>query len=111
MTRIVALEELRAISLPATSTKEGRALRDPKPVNAIVAVIVPAIKALTTAESASRGSYEILLFEEAVIYVHESAPVFLRIQYDFKLGFAQPRLPNMSIASLNVLIAFVPTTL
>ena len=38
---------------------------------------------------ADSGVYEVCLFEDAVIYVPESAPVFLRIQYEFGVSAAE----------------------
>jgi hypothetical protein len=80
--RIVDLNELRGVSLPAPSTDEDRALRVFRTVNDIADVIKTTTDSLTAAEVAKRGVYEVCLFEDAVIYVPEWAPVFLRIQYE-----------------------------
>jgi hypothetical protein len=83
ITRIIDLKELRWVSLPAAPTKEGTALREFEKASSIARDIKAAVKKLTDAEAKKRGVYEVLLFEDAVIYVPEWAPVFLRIQYEF----------------------------
>jgi hypothetical protein len=83
--RIVDLNELRAISRPAASTKEGKTSREFRTVNEIAKEIEEATESLTRAkgEGSERGEYEVLLFEDAVIFVRESAPVVIQIQYEF----------------------------
>jgi hypothetical protein len=81
--RIVDLNELRAISRPAASTKEGKTSREFRTVNEIAKEIEEATESLTRAEGTERGVYEVLLFEDAVIFIRESAPVVIQIQYEF----------------------------
>jgi hypothetical protein len=81
VTRILDLKELRGVSLPLT-TPAGDS-REFRTVNEITDKITDAINALTKAASTKREEYEVCLFEDAVIYVHESAPVFLQVQYEF----------------------------
>ena len=54
-----------------------------RPMDGIAAEITAAVKKLSEAVAKKRGVYEVCLFEDAVIYVPEWAPVFLRIQYEF----------------------------
>lgn len=82
ITRIVDLNELRGLSVPA-STTEGVVLREFRTVNDIAEEIEHAKDILTAAAEAVRRVYEVCLFENAVIYVPEWAPVFLRILYEF----------------------------
>jgi hypothetical protein len=88
ITRILDLDELRGVSLPRTSTPEGSSSREFKTVNEITKEIEYARSSLDKAEGAQRGVYEVCLFEDAVIYVRESAPVFLRIVYEFGVSAA-----------------------
>ena len=86
ITRILGLAELRGISLPASSRTEGGPSREFRTVNDIADDIKGAIRTLTEAERTKPGVYEVCLFEDAVIFVRESAPVFLRIQYEFAVN-------------------------
>ena len=83
ITRIVDLAHLRGVSLPADPNEESAGLRVFRPMDGIAAEITSAVKKLTEAVAKKRGVYEVCLFEDAVIYVPEWAPVFLRIQYEF----------------------------
>jgi hypothetical protein len=82
--RIVDLEALRGVSLP---TNAG--LREFRTVSSIAADIASAVQKLTGAEAKKSGVYEVCLFEDAVIFVPESAPVFVRIQQDFGVSAAE----------------------
>jgi hypothetical protein len=89
ITRIIDLKELRGVSLPAAPTTKDRASRVFRTVNDIADDITKAISALTKAESKKRGEYEVVLFEDAVIHVPESAPVLLRGQYESGVSAAE----------------------
>jgi hypothetical protein len=89
ITRIVDLNELRGIGLPIQPTKDGRTAREFRTVNGIAKEIGAATDSLTRAEQGERGVYELCLFEDAVIYVPESAPVFVQIQYEFGVCAAE----------------------
>ena len=89
ITRIVDLNELRGISLPAPSTKEVRPSREFRTVNGIAKEIGTATDSLTRAEGTERGVYEECLFEDAVIFVLESAPVVIQIHYEFGVSAAE----------------------
>lgn len=69
--------------MPRSSKTENGALREFRTMSAIKAEITRAAKKLTDAEAKKPGVYEVCLYEDAVIYVPESAPVLLRIQYEF----------------------------
>jgi hypothetical protein len=88
ITRIVDLKELRGVSLPAP-TKEDTARREFRTVNEVADQIIGATTTLTNAVSTKRGEYEVCLFDDAVIYVPESAPVFLRIDKGFAVSAAE----------------------
>jgi hypothetical protein len=81
--RILGLNELRGVSLPAPSTREGYVSREFRSVNQIGRAIEGAITRLTDAEATEPGVYEVCLFEDAVIFVGETAPVVVQIQYEF----------------------------
>ncbi len=87
--RIVDLNELRGISLPAGGGKEDKAARKFHTVNEIAKAIAEAKDRLIAAEKAAPGVYEVCLYEDAVIYVRESAPVHLRIEYEFGVSAAE----------------------
>jgi hypothetical protein len=89
ITRIVDLNELRGISLPAPSTKEVGPSREFRTVNGIAKEIGTATDILTKAEHTERGVYEVCLFEDAVIFVLESAPVVIQIHYEFGVSAAE----------------------
>ena len=89
ITRIIDLKELRGVSLPAAPTTKDGASRVFRTVNDFTEEITNAISALTKAESKKPGEYEVVLFEDAVIYVPESAPVLLRIQYELGVSAAE----------------------
>jgi hypothetical protein len=113
ITRIVDLDELRGISLPATPVeegtappakegtappakegtappaKEGKAPREFRTVDCIDREIAQAKERLIEASKLEAGVYEEYLFEDAVIYVREAAPVFLRLQYEFGVSAAE----------------------
>ena len=93
ITRIVDLKELRGVSLPAKEgtppAKEGTARREFRTVNDIAKDITAAISTLTKAAESKRGVYEVCLFEDAVIYVPESAPVVIRINKEFGVSAAE----------------------
>jgi hypothetical protein len=86
VTRIVGLNDFRGISLPAPAMAEGRASRQFRTVNGVHEDIKSAIDTLAKAEAKNPGVYEVLLFKDAVIYVPESAPVFMRIQHNLEHG-------------------------
>jgi hypothetical protein len=81
--RILGLNELRGVSLPAPPTKEGYTSREFRTVNQISREIEEAITRLTGAEAAEPGVYEVCLFEDAVIFVAETAPVVVQVSYEF----------------------------
>jgi hypothetical protein len=92
ITRIIDLKELRGVSLPVVPTPKDGPSRVFKTVNDITDEITNAISALTKADKADskkRGEYEVLLFEKAVIYVPESAPVLLRGRYEIGVSAAE----------------------
>jgi hypothetical protein len=90
ITRIVDLNELRGISLPRPPTKVGETAREFRTANGIAKEIGAATDSLTKAEQVERGVvHELCLFEDAVIYVRESAPVFVQIQYEFGVCAAE----------------------
>jgi hypothetical protein len=78
ITRIVDLEKLHGVSLPI-----GDGYREFRSVEGIAAHIASAVQKLNAAEAKKRGVYEVILFEDAVIFVPESAPVVLRVQNEF----------------------------
>jgi hypothetical protein len=93
ITRIVDLKELRGISLPATATEGGKTSRkfqfhtvnDPE----IAEKIRKTTHSLMAAEKKERRVHEECLFEDAVIFVPESAPTFIQIQYEFGVPAAE----------------------
>jgi hypothetical protein len=87
--RVVDLDELRGISLPARSAKEDKAQREFHTVNEIAQAIAEAKARLIAAEKAAAGVYELCLYEDAVIYIRELAPVHLRIEYEFGVSAAE----------------------
>jgi hypothetical protein len=88
ITRIVDLKEFRGVSVPAP-TKEDTARRKFQTVNEIAKHIAGAISNLTNVAGSKREVYEVCLFEDAVIYVLESAPVFIRINKEFGVSAAE----------------------
>ena len=86
ITRIVDLKELRGVSLPVASTNEGGPSREFKTASGIQKAITDAVNKLVEAEKKKPGVYEILLYDDAVICVPESAPVFLRVKYEFAVS-------------------------
>jgi hypothetical protein len=87
--RIVALDELRAVSLPPGRDKGEKAPREFRVVNDIAKTIAEAKERLIAAERDKPGVYEVCLFPDAVIYVRESAPVYVRIESEFALSAAE----------------------
>jgi hypothetical protein len=82
VTRIVSLSDLRAVDLTASrdpsgqpATFEFKTVEHPD--------IADAIKKAKRLLDDARGSQEVFLFDDAVIYVPEIAPVFVRIVYEF----------------------------
>jgi hypothetical protein len=57
-------------------------------VNGIASAIEAAKQRLSEAMKVKLGVYEELLFPDAVIYVREAAPVFVRIRYEFAVTAA-----------------------
>ena len=100
ITRIVDLNELRGISLPLPPTKEGRTAREFRTVNGIAKEIGAATDSLTRAEQVKSGVYELCLFEDAIIFVPESAPVFVQIQYEFGV-YAAEAAENVEFAGMS----------
>jgi hypothetical protein len=97
ITRIVDLEQLHGVSLPADA-----ALREFRTVSGIAADITSAVNKLAAAETKKRGVYEVCLFEDAVIYVPDSAKVVIRIQYEFGVSAAE------AAENVDQLIEFPP---
>jgi hypothetical protein len=89
ITRILGLNELRGVSLPVPSTREGHTSREFRTVNQISREIEAAIQRLKDAEATEPGVYEVCLFEDAVIFVGETAPVVVQIQYEFGVCAAE----------------------
>jgi hypothetical protein len=89
ITRIIDLKELSGVSLPVAPTTKNGASRVFRTVNDISDKITNAISALTKAESQKHGEYEVVLFEDAVICVSESAPVLLRSLYELGVSAAE----------------------
>ncbi len=96
ITRIVGLDQLHGVSLPGSSKTEGGATREFRAVEAIADHISVAIDSLKKAKAENPGEYEMFLFEDVVIHVPESAPVFLRIQYEVEFSV------NAAVAAENV---------
>jgi hypothetical protein len=86
MNRIIDLKELRGVSVPVASKKEGGASREFKTVSGIQKLIADAVEKLVEAEKKKAGVYEVLLFDDAVICVPESAPVFLSVKLEFAVN-------------------------
>jgi hypothetical protein len=86
ITRIVGLDELRGVSLPASSTAVGGASREFRTVHGIAENLTRAVDALTEAKAKNPGAHEVCLFKDAVIYVPETAPVFVRVQHEFEFA-------------------------
>jgi hypothetical protein len=89
ITRIVDLDDLRGVDLPTPSAKEDRPPRVFRTPHGIAKDIKEAKDRLDHAVRNKRGVYEVCLFEDAVIYVSETAPVYLRIQYEFGVTAAE----------------------
>jgi hypothetical protein len=91
VTRIVDLKELRGISLPATSTEKGKTSRKFHTVNdrEIADQIREKTSSLMLAERTESGVYEVVLFEDAIILVPESAPTVVQIQFEFGVTAAE----------------------
>jgi hypothetical protein len=89
ITRIVDLNELRGISLPVPPNTECTTSREFRTVNEIATEIKEAKGTLTAAETAKRGVYEVCLFADAVIFVRELAPTFVKIEYEFGVSAAE----------------------
>jgi hypothetical protein len=83
ITRITDLRELRAVSLPGEAENGEQPPRVFKTVNGIAGPIERIARRLEEAADAKPGVYEELLFSDAVIYVRETAPVLVRIEYEF----------------------------
>ena len=79
ITRIVDLKDLRGVSLPGKPTPDGKPTRDFYTVNdaKIRDAIKRAAKLLHDEDKKTPGSYDTPLFEDAVIYVPESAPIHI----------------------------------
>jgi hypothetical protein len=86
ITRIVGLDGLRGVSLPAGSTAAGGASRVFSTVNTIAEDLAHAMDALTKAKANKPGAHEVCLFKDAVIHVPESASVFVRVQHEFEFA-------------------------
>jgi hypothetical protein len=88
ITRIVDLTELRGVSVPS---KDCPGTREFKRVNDIARVIKAKADKLIKANKAAPGDqvYEVSLFEDAVISVCETAPVFVKVQCEFGVSAAE----------------------
>jgi hypothetical protein len=86
ITRIVDLRELRGVSVPAATTKEGGPSREFQTVSGVQKIITDAVAKLVEAEKKKAGVYEVLLFDDAVICVPESAPVCLGVKLEFAVN-------------------------
>jgi hypothetical protein len=84
--RIVDLDELRGIGLPPQADKGDKAPREFHVVNEIAPAIAEAKERLIAAERAQPGVYEVSLYKDAVIFVHEAAPVYVRIESEFAVS-------------------------
>src|SRR5205814_1609684 len=77
------LNELRGVSLPDPSSSPQYPTRVFQTVNRLASVLDEAKSDLDRAVHQESGVYEMLLFPDAVIYVREEAPMFIRVQYEF----------------------------
>ena len=97
ITRFLALEDVRAVSLP------GKTLADPRQSltrsdSNFSQVIDKAKTQLTKGPKA--GLNETVVFPDVIIYVPETAPVLLRLAYEFGVTAAES-VSNLSLFTLD----------
>jgi hypothetical protein len=96
VTRIVALDELRGISLPDAAAKPAGSSRTFQTVNGIAQQIADAKTSLINANRQQTGVYEVLLFDDAIIYVGEDAPAVVRVLYGVPAGDAAENVGQLT---------------
>ena len=91
ITRIFDLDELRAVKLPLSSVRSGKDEHSNILPAAEVAAEVDRIKRELEKlrPNGQAGVLEVLWYPEAVLFVPEAAPVFVRIQYELGLTAAE----------------------
>ena len=91
ITRILALDEMRAVKLPTGSVSSGTDEHSKiMPASEIAAEIERIKRELEESRPKDeQGLFETLWYPEAVLYVREAAPVFVRIQYELGLTAAE----------------------
>lgn len=93
-TTFVQSEDVRAVSSPAA----GEPVTDPASwkflnIDEVRAQIKAAIKELSKTEYEATGSFEIQLFDQAVVYVPEFAPVLSRVEFGLVAAVAAEQVP------------------
>jgi hypothetical protein len=91
VTRTFDLAELRAVNLPAPPRDDYVfPLRETHLIEAAIAdEIKRAQDLLRGAEAAGAKVYELLLYDDAVLYVREEAPVLMHVVYEYGVPAAE----------------------
>ena len=97
VTRIVALNDLRAVSHPEEdAAADPKAPRVTQPVEDLFldgGAISAAKQKLEAAVKRALGDYEIILFPVAVLHVPETAPVLVRVVFEAGVTAAESHTP------------------
>jgi hypothetical protein len=91
VTRIFDLAELRAVDLPAIPREDYvYPMRETHLIEGAIAdEIKRAQDLLRGAEAAQPKVYEVLLYDDAVLYVREEAPVLMHVVYEYGVPAAE----------------------